>query len=104
MTPTQEQYDELAKVFQVGDTGDADGWEDLAIDPDYMSDDALPVVTRDTLDDFRRGSKEEWNETSTVQEIGGNGLFWPHVQEKKGDRREALAVLDCGEFRLAYKQ
>ena len=103
MNATQEQYDELAKVFQAGDTGDIDGWDDLAIDPDYMSDDAVPVPTRETLDDFRRAAKHDWNESSTCQEICG-GLFWSNVQARKGDRREALAVIDCGDFRLAYKQ
>jgi len=102
MEPTQQQLDCLAKIFQTGDTGSPDGWEDLALDPDYMSDDAV-VSTRETLDDFRQASRQDWNETSTVQEIEG-GLFWPHVQARKGDQRRALAVYDCGEFRIAYQQ
>ena len=103
MDPTQEQYDELAKVFQSGSTGDAAGWEDLAIDSDYMSDDCLPVATRETFEHFREAAQNSWNETSTCQEIRG-GLFWPHVQALKGQPRVALAVIDCGDFRLAYQQ
>ena len=103
MQASQEQYDALAKVFQLGNTGDVEGWDDLAIDPAYMSDDALPVATRDTLDNFRRAAREDWCEASACQEIVG-GLFWEEVQAKKGDPRESLAVIDCGEFRLSYQQ
>ena len=102
MEPTQQQLDCLAKIFQAGETGAVDGWEDLALDPDYMSDDAV-ASTLDTLDDFRRASREDWNETSTVEEFE-NGFFWPRVQARKGDQRVAMAVFDCGEFRIAYTQ
>ncbi len=103
MNATQEQYDELAKVFQIGSTGDEAGWEDLAIDPDYMNEGNLPVATRKTLTDFRDAAKHSWNETSTCEEIRG-GLYWPHVQTAKRQPRVALAIIDCGDFRLAYKQ
>jgi hypothetical protein len=103
MNPTQEQYDELAKVFQAGSTGDENGWENLAIDPDYMSEECLPVATRETIDDFRDAAKNSWNETSKCEKVPG-GLYWPHVQALKGQPRVALAIIDCGEFRLTYQQ
>jgi len=101
MQPTQAQLNELAKIYQIGTTGDEEDWESEAIAVEALPKDYI-VVTRDTLDDFRHASKHEWNETSTVQEING-GLFWPHVQARKGDRRESLSVCDCGEFRIAFK-
>ena len=103
MKPTQSQYDELAKVFQIGTSGIADGWEELAIDPDYMAGESLPVATRDTLEDFRQAAKTDWIESSACQEIN-SGLYWEHVQVARGQRRVSLAVLDCGDFRLAYQQ
>ncbi len=103
MTATQEQYDELARVFQIGSTGDEADWEDLAIDPDYMNGNSLRVATRETLADFQDASRRDWNETSKCEEIRG-GLYWSEVQIAKGDTRVALAVIDCGDFRLIYKQ
>jgi len=101
MNATQEQYDALAKLHQRAMTGSEDGWEDLAIDPDYMSDDEMPVATRETLDDFRAAS-HEWNEASRPIELTA-GIAWERVQVGRGDRHTSLTVLDCGDFRLAYR-
>lgn len=103
MNPTQEQYDELAKVFQIGQTRDEAGWENLAIDPDYMDEEDLPAVTADTLDDFLTAAANEWHTAGDRKEIRG-GLYWDCVQVRPGDRRVSLAVIDCGDFRLAYQQ
>ncbi len=102
MTFTQEQLDALARIFQTGDTGDSDGWEDLAIDPAWMDIADKVAVTAETLDDFRTAAVEHWAESSAVQEIDG-GLFWDRVQTAKGEPRVKLAVYDCGDFRIAYK-
>ena len=102
MVPTQDQLDCLAKIYQAGDTGSEDGWEGLALEPDYMHIEVV-VSTRESLDDFRRASRDDWHKTSAVVEFQ-NGLFWPRVQARKGDRREALAVYDCGDFRISYQQ
>ena len=118
MKATQEHYDALAKVFQIGHEGDPDGWEDLAIDPKYMCADNLPVPTRDTLDDFRRAAETVWREAGERQAVGGRGplaeigtfggfgggLYWERVQVKRGEPRVSLAVIDCGDFRLTYQR
>lgn len=99
MNPTTADYERLARLFQLGRTGEDDGWEDLALDED--NSECEP--TRDTLDNFREAAKKIWRETSETREIAG-GLYWESVQCRKGDRRVSVAVIDCGDFRLTYKQ
>ena len=98
MTPTQAQLDALAKIFQTGQTGDEDEWEDLYLDgPDTVT------ATRDTLDNFCAAAKSDWTESSNGQTIG-QGMYWAQIQVKRGERRVSLAVLDCGGFCISYKQ
>ena len=97
MQPTPQQCEDLAKVFQIGQTDDADGWEDLYLDADAT------VATLDTLDDFRQAARTQWAESSTCEDIDG-GLYWERIQIGKGHDRVALAVIDCGDFRLSYRQ
>lgn len=97
MQPTPQQCEALAKVFQTGQSGDADGWEDLYIDADAA------VATLDTLDDFRKAARTIWAEASTGEDIAG-GLYWERVQIERGQERVSLAVIDCGTFRLTYSQ
>lgn len=99
MEPTQEQIEQLAKLFQKGQTGYQDDWEDLCLDPWTKG----LTATRDTLDNFREGARSVWAESSSVDEVDG-GLYWDRIQVAKGQQRVALAVLDCGDFRLTYQQ
>jgi len=97
MTPTTEQIEQLAKTFQLGNTGYEEDWEDLYLDEGNV------VATRDHLDDFLSAAHNEWSESSDDQEING-GYYWRRIQIVKGQNRVALAVIDCGDFRLSYKQ
>jgi hypothetical protein len=96
MQATKEQLETLARVFSEGQTGYP---EDFA---DYYIDENNTATTQDTLDDFRRNSRE-WNELEAMEEIGG-GLFFRKAQALKGQQRVDVAVIDCGEFRLTYQQ
>lgn len=96
MKPTAEQIEKLARVFSEGMTGYPEDFEDFFIDEDNV------ICTRETLEDYRKNS-QNWNQWSTVKEIDG-GLFWEEVQALKGQPRVAVAVIDCGEFRLSYQQ
>jgi hypothetical protein len=115
---TQNLYNDLARVTQIGLKGSPEGWQSLGIDDDYLGDDEVPALTRDTLEDFRTGAGD-WAEArgfeqipagsfgsvlpSGVDRAGRGGLFWASVQVCKGQPRVALAVIDCGDFRMAYK-
>ncbi len=108
--PTEADYEKLARATMNARGADPDkmvadmkgdlspAWEWECLDADNES----VTATRDTLDNFRRAAREDWRETSKCQEIDG-GLYWELVQAKKGDRRESLTVVDCGEFRLCYQ-
>ena len=110
MNPTAADYEKLARTVLIARGDDPDeahkningeespAWEWECIDEDSDS----VTATRDTLDNFRRAAREDWREASKCQEING-GLFWSEVQAKKGDRRESLTVVDCGDFRLCYQ-
>ena len=97
MTATKEQLEQLAKIFNFADTGcdadEDDGWKDMAISAE---------LTCDTLAEFRSAA-DKWAETCPVQEING-GLFWKRVQALKGQPRVAVAVIDCGDFRLCCQR
>lgn len=93
MTPTAEQIETLKRNFQTGVTGDDIGWEDLRIGRTSI------IATRDSLDYYRQAAKQSWHESSPCCEMEG-GLFWQRIQTVKGNQRVALAVLDCGSFRI----
>lgn len=98
MQPTKEQYEALAKVFQIGTTGEAEDWEDLFIDEDSAD------PTRDLLE-YYDGS--QWYEAKGREDIevdGYKGVFWDSAQAQPGDNHYSLAVIDCGDFRLIYQQ
>lgn len=97
MEPTTEQIQKLAKVFQLGQTGYEDEWEDLYLDENNV------VVTRDTIDDFLNASVKDWTESSEVQKIN-DSIYWDRIQVSDGQERIALAVIDCGDFRVSYSQ
>ena len=97
MNPTEADYEKLARAYCVATGRDESKWEDEAID----EDNDLVVVTRETTAEFV-ASSTAWREKSARVDVPG-GVFWPMVQAKKGDRRESLTVVDCGDFRLCYK-
>ena len=96
--PTQEQCDRLAKAFQVGQTGYDDDWRDLYLDPDSKG----VVVTHETIVDFRAASTG-WSESCKAEEVDG-GLYWDRIQVRAGRERVAVAIIDCGDYRLVYEQ
>ena len=96
MDPTAADYEKLARAYCWA-TGRESEWEDEAID----EDNDLVIVTRETIAEFIESSTA-WREKSARVDVPG-GVFWPMVQAKKGDRRESLTVVDCGDFRLCYK-
>ena len=98
MNPTKEHYEALAKVFQIGQTGDDEGWEDLFIDEDSAD------PTRDHIE-FYDGS--QWVDSSGKVDIeadGFKGIYWDEAKAMAGSPRLSLAVIDCGDFRLVYQQ
>lgn len=99
MNATQEQIDRLARLFQAASTGDEDGWEDLYI----ASTTSALAETRDSLESFRLAAKQDWAEAEGREELEG-AIYWERVQAHRGEPRTALIVVDCGEFRLSYRQ
>ncbi len=97
MTPTQADYEKLARTYLTARGEDPGDWEEECIDENNK----LVGTTRDTLDNFREG-RFDWNEPGKMQEVGG-GLYWERCQALKGQSRCELCVIDCGEFRLFYK-
>lgn len=95
MTPTQQQIETLARFFAVCKDGEDENWEDYTC--------SEPIVTRDPLDHFRMAAKQTWAEASGREE-GVGCVYWSNVQARKGSPRVAMAVLDCGDFRLSYSQ
>jgi hypothetical protein len=93
---TLDQIEQLARVFAAGNDGDDEQWKS------YCLSERNVILTRDTLDDFRNGSRG-WVESSPCQEIEG-GIFFERVKAMKGQQRVSVAVIDCGEFRLTYQQ
>ena len=98
MNPTAADYEKLARAYCLATTGREDDWEDEAID----EDNDLVVVTRETIADII-ASSAGWREKSARRDLPDGSAFWEMVQAKKGDRRESLTVVDCGDFRLCYK-
>ena len=98
MNPTAADYEKLARAYCLATTGHDDHWEDEAID----EDNDLVVVTRETIADII-ASSAGWREKSARRDLPDGSAFWEMVQAKKGDRRESLTVVDCGDFRLIYK-
>lgn len=97
MNATAADYERLARTYLAATGQNPDDWEDECID----EDNDLVVSTRETLDNFLDSSRQ-WNEASTVVRFDG-ALYWEQMQARKGDRRESLTVVDCGDFRLTYK-
>ncbi len=98
MNPTAADYEKLARAYCLATSGHDDHWQDEAID----EDNDLVVVTRETIADFV-ASSTTWREKSARRDLPDGSAFWEMVQAKKGDRRESLTVVDCGEYRLCYK-
>lgn len=97
MVPTVADYEKLARAYCLATRGRDDAWEMEGIDEDNEN----VVATRETLEDFVASSRS-WREADGRNDLGG-AIFWKSVQLHKGDRRESLTVVDCGDFRLAYK-
>lgn len=98
MNPTKEQYEALAKVFQIGQTGDQEDWEDLFIDEDSAD------PTRDLIEHY---DGSQWVEAAGRVDIevdGYKGIYWETAQALSGSPRYSVAVIDCGDFRLIYQQ
>lgn len=94
--PTLDQCEALAKVFQIGMTGNSKDWKVLDID----GKNAYP--TPDKLE-YHDGS--HWLEASGREDIEVNdykGIFWETVQSVYGTPRYSLAVIDCGDYRLFF--
>lgn len=98
MNPTAVDYEKLARAYCLATTGREDDWEDEAID----EENDLVVATRETIADFI-ASSAGWREKSARRDLPCGGVYWAMVQAKRGDRRESLTVVDCGDFRLTYK-
>ena len=109
MSPTEADYEKLARTLceARGDDPEAPktilggetipAWQMEAIDQDSE----LVTTTPETLDDFRRNSRD-WREPGRCQEIAG-GLYWDRCQATKGQPRCELCIVDCGEFRLVFQ-
>lgn len=97
--PTQEQLDRLARVFWGGETGcPEDAVHQLTLNADTEG----VTTTRDTMDQFRAAATR-YAECSGIEDHEG-GIYIRYCQAQCGAPRVAVAVIDCGEFRLAYQQ
>lgn len=100
MKATDYHFEKIAKARLESTFQDVEDWED-----EFIDEDSEIVTTRDTLEDFREGSKG-WTEATGFRsfEIEGHAsLFWESMQGFKGQARESMVVVDFGEFRCAYK-
>jgi hypothetical protein len=98
MTPTQNQLDDLARLFTFGETGDEDDFADLMLDATDVG--RSVVATRDAINQF---DGQHWVEATGRVDHNG-GVYYSGVQVAKGQPRVSLAVIDCGDFRLVLKR
>jgi len=94
MKMTSEQLETAARTYCEMINGSDDDWEDVA-------DGELWTLTRDSLADFVRASSS-WTEASS-REDGDGFAYWESMQARRGETRESLVVVDCGEFRACMK-
>lgn len=108
INPTAADYEKLARTLCLarGDdpdeltrmiNGEVPAWEAEAID----ENNSCVSETRETLDDFRRNSKQ-WREPGRCEEVNG-GLYWAQCQAMKGQSRCEVCIVDCGDFRLIFQ-
>lgn len=97
MTPTQADYERLARTLLIAQDNDDEEWEDLG----FCDGERCITTTRETLDDFRAAAKQ-WREPGRCREVNG-GLYWAQCQAVEGQPRCELCIVDCGDFRLIYQ-
>jgi len=100
MKKTNYHFEKIAKARLESTYGDIDEWED-----EFIDEDSEIVTTRETLEDFKEGSKG-WAEASGFRSFdleGHSCFFWESMQGFKGQARESIVVVDFGDFRCAYK-
>jgi hypothetical protein len=93
--------DSLAAIEQIP----ADKWATVmaaaeAIDAADIGLDCTVAATRETLDDFEDSRAKHWAERGKC--VRGDGFSaYSNIQIAKGRRRQSLAVIDCGDIRIA---
>ena len=100
MKTTDYHFKIIAKARLESTHQDVDDWED-----EFIDEDSYIVTTRDTLEDFKEGSKG-WTEKRGFRSFELQGHFclsWESMQGFKGQARGSMVVVDFGEFRCAYK-
>jgi hypothetical protein len=79
-------------------------WETIvaaaaAIDAEDIGIDCEAATTHETMEDFDNSRMNHWSERG--KRVAGSGfVVYENIQITKGQRRQRLAVIDCGDFRL----
>lgn len=71
-----------------------------AIDAEDIGLDCEVATTTETLEDFENSRSNYWSERGKRTQ-GEGFVTYENVQIAKGQRRQSLAVVDCGDFRIA---
>ena len=69
-----------------------------AIDASDIGIDCEVAITRETLKDFENSRATKWAEKGKRTQ-GEGFITYENIQLTKGERRQTLAVIDCGDFR-----
>jgi len=71
-----------------------------AIDASDIGTDCEVAATAETMEDFDNSRMTCWTERG--KRVAGNGfVVYENIQIAKGERRQNVAVIDCGEIRIA---
>lgn len=93
--------DSLAALEQAPESA----WETIqaaadALDASDIGTDCEVAATHETMEDFENSRLTAWAERG--KRVAGEGfVIYENFQITKGARRQSLAVIDCGEIRIA---
>lgn len=71
------------------------------IDASNIGLDCEVAATHETIEDFQKSRNKHWAERGQTLTATLDGRAWKNIQIAKGQRRQSLAVIDCGEIRIA---
>jgi hypothetical protein len=71
-----------------------------SIEAEDIGIDCEAATTHETLEDFDNSRVSAWAERGKRTQ-GEGFITYENIQIAKGQRRQSLAVVDCGDFRIA---
>lgn len=96
--PTKEEYESLARLYQIGATGDDDGWDQIVFDESNSGVSDTPLEEYDGT---------EWliaagNQYLECPAWGHEGTYWHKVQFNEHCIPVSMVIIDCGSYTLFY--